>query len=224
MGYEKSFVPTEEAMEELEKNVSRASDAFNSFKIELKTYCMLDHTKETLSDVISKIRYYLFGLKYDVRSECYKIAVEQYKEHGEVWFCGWEYSHSEPDSDYDEVFDYVLEKLVTLSCVVKTSDWFDESEKFYEKLHEINSAIEYFCDEMTTIINYEIMEKLKDYEEKDEADEETEGQLHNSGDVLKSSPFVTAYSIKVSEPTDVSWTATSSDLNKEYCQPTESKE
>jgi len=226
MGYERSFVPAEEAIEEFRRNVSHLSDACDNFKIELKTYCMLDHSEDKMSDVLFKIKYYLNGIRYDTRSECYRIAVEQYEEHGSVWFCGWEHAHEAPDCDYNDVFRYAMEKLVILACVVKTPDWFDESEKFYEKLNEIDSVIEYFCDEVTTVIDYEIMDKLKDYEEKDEADEETEGELHNSGDALKSRPFpfVTTYNIKVCEPSDASWTTTSSDLNKEHCQPTESKE
>lgn len=221
MGYERSFMPTEEAIEEFRRNMSHSSDSHDNFKIELKTYCMLDHSGDEMSDVLLKIKYYLNGIRYYMRNECYRIVVEQYEEHGTVWFCGWEHSHAGPDCDYDDVFRYVIEKLVILACVVKTPDWFDDSEKFYEKLNEIDSVLEYFSDEVAIIINYEIMDKLKDYEETDEVEDE-KADVENT---FETSPYVTTYSIKVVEPTDVvDWTTTSSDSSKLYCKPTESKE
>jgi len=226
MGYEKSFTPTEEAVDKLKQNVSKLYDSYDSFKIELKTYCMLDHSTEKISDVLFKIKYYLTGLKYDVRSECYRISVEQHKEYGYVWFCGWEHSHLAPESDYDEVLDYVLEKLVFLTCVVKTPDWFDDSEKFYEKLNEIDSIIDYFCDEVTTIIDYEIMDMLKDYEDKEEEDTEDEEDRENVWEETDGKVSITGETTSCIKSVDApkTWTVTIADLNSEYCTPTDSKE
>ena len=49
----------------------------------------------------------------------------------------YEYSHTYPETTIEESYKYVLPKLVTMCCVVKTPDWYEDSEKFYDKEHEI---------------------------------------------------------------------------------------
>ena len=70
---------------------------------------------------------------------------------------------------------------------MKTPDWFDENEKFFDKISEINSNIDGFIESCREIAVYRIMDDLKEFEDRkksdmfdDESDEEeTENGLQN---------------------------------------------
>ena len=187
MSYYKTFLPPEEVIQEMKKKgINTSLHDINDTKIELRTYCMLGHDPSDISNAITHIRYLLGFMKYDIEKRCYRYAVDRYNEDDEhtVWFCGWQYSRSEPENDEESVMKYVLEGLINYTFVVKTPDWFDESEKFSEKLTEIDSLIEYYEDTMSEVYDFKIINELKEYEAKDDEDEsETESTEENEKDV-----------------------------------------
>lgn len=164
MSYCRTFKPTEEQIEELKKHTSRYS-VFNNLDtsiLELSVYCMQDHSSEKNKEVINAIQMLLMSVKYDCILKAYDNALEKYEEdkNKEIWYEGRTY-----DEEFcDDNFYYVLSELVHLACVVKTPDWFDESEKYSEKKNEINELINEFEDCQTTLGDFEIIEKLKDCE------------------------------------------------------------
>jgi len=175
MSYYRTFMPTEEAVDELRKYIykNRSYD-LDSMKIELRTYCMSEHNIDDIHPIIEHIRFILNGMKFDIQSMCYKYAVETYEkdEDKTIWYCGWKYSHSECESDEESTTRHTIENLVNLACIVKTPDWFDDNEKFYDKLKEIDEIIEYYVDDISYCCDYEVMDKLKEF---DVTDEEIEG-------------------------------------------------
>lgn len=167
MSYDRIFMPTEEAVDELRKNIHRnRSYDLDSMKIELRAYCMSEHNIDDIHPVIEHIRFILSGMKSGIRSIRYKYAVETYKtdEDKMIWYCGWKYSHSECESDEESTTRYAIENLVNLACIVKTPDWFDDNEKFYDKLKEIDEIIEYYVDDISYCCDYEVIDKLKEFD------------------------------------------------------------
>lgn len=167
MSYYRTFIPTEEAVDSLRKCIFKSCQHdLSSLKTEIRAYCMTDHDIKDIKQVIEHIRYLLSSMKFDIKSDCYKYAVERYEEDEDktIWFCGWQYSHSDNDESEEDITSYVTDNLVNFACVIKTPDWFDENEKFGEKLTEIDNMIEYFCDEISLCGDYEIIHKLKDFD------------------------------------------------------------
>lgn len=198
MSYYRIFAPPKEMIDKLQQKAKRARSYNNdSTEIELRTYCMLDHTNDKIGEVIEKIRLLLNMLSYDAISMSYKYAVDRYEEDGdhEVYFCGYEYSRTYPETTIGESYRHVLPKLVTLCCAVKTPDWYEDSEKFYDKEYEIDSLIEYFIEISSLNGDYEIIDMLKEWEVKDsdgcdglqeETEEKTMGPDNLNGEVTVS--------------------------------------
>lgn len=171
MSYYRTFSPSEEKMEELRK-IARKSlhNDLEDMKIELQMYCLLEHNPNDISNVIKHIRFTLNCMKWLIREECYGYAVNRYdtEEDKSVWYCGWKYSHGECEVEVDKVTNMVVENLVRLAVVVKSPDWFDDNEKFYEKIRSISDDLDYFHDEMSEYYDYEVMNELKEFEDKDD--------------------------------------------------------
>lgn len=173
MSYYRVFYPPKEIIDKLEQKAIRAN-SYNSdsTEIELRTYCMLDHSNDKIHDVIEHLRLLLSMLSYDAISMSYKYAVGRYREDegNRIEFCGRQYSHACPETSIEESYKYVLPKLVSMCCVVKTPDWYEENEKFYDKQNEIDSLIVYFIDVSSENGNYEIIDMIKEWESKSESD------------------------------------------------------
>ena len=173
MSYYRVFYPPKEIIDKLEQKARRAN-SYNSdsTEIELKTYCMLDHSNDKIHDVIEHLRLLLSMLSYDAISMSYKYAADGYREDEDnrIVFCGRQYSHECPGTSIEESYKYVLPKLVSMCCVVKTPDWYEESDKFYDKQNEIDSLIEYFVDASSENGDYEIIDMIKEWESKSESD------------------------------------------------------
>ena len=169
MSYYRIYHPTKEQMEQIESRAKRSSYfGYNSKDIELRTYCLLEHPQDKINEAISHIWMLLNSIKYDTEALSYSYAVSNYKDSDDetITFMGRNHDGSSyNDREIEETIKYVIEKLITLTFVVKTPDWFDEGEKFCEKATEINETIEYFKDSVALAADYEIMDFLKDCED-----------------------------------------------------------
>jgi len=169
MSYYRIYHPTKEQMEQIESRAKSSSYfGFKSTDIELRTYCLLEHPQDKISEAINHIWFLLNSIKFDVEKTSYSYAVSSYKDSDDetITFCGRDHDGSTyNDRDIEETIKYVIEKLITLTFVVKTPDWFDEGEKFGEKATEISETIEYFKDAVALAADYEIMDFLKDCED-----------------------------------------------------------
>lgn len=194
MSYYRVFDPTEDLIDKIKKEAKRYNSyTLNNTKIELGIYCLLDHSNEKISDVLIYLKSLLFNMEYDILSTCYKYALDRYEEDDDkqIWYCGWQYSHDEPETSKDDLIEYVLSNLVQFCCVVSTPDWFDDNEKFCEKKTEIDQLIEYYIDEMTIIGDYKIIDLLKICEspDSDNYNEPEKDEGLNSGDEDENNGF-----------------------------------
>lgn len=85
------------------------------------------------------------------------IIVKRVEEDdGKLWYCGWEYAKEYSEFDKDSILNRMIEDLIILNRVVKTPDYFDESEKFFEKLQHLKDALD--IDELIQdIIRHELI-------------------------------------------------------------------
>lgn len=161
MGYEKYLKPTKEAIEELRKYATRTDENMSDeSRLELCVYCMLDHDNKSMRNVISEIERHLRYIEYAIRGEVYRDIANRCEKEGELFFCGWEYSRYEPDLEISEHRQMVLKTLSTLAVVVKTPDYFKDQDAFYDKMNDITSEIDAFCDTCVTGTDFEIIGKL----------------------------------------------------------------
>ena len=110
------------------------------------------------------------------------IIVRRVEKHdGKLWYCGWEYAKEYSDFDKDSILDRMVEDLIILNRVVKTPDYFDESEKFFEKLQHLKDALD--IDELIQdIIRHKLIRFYglePDNIEEDNIKEETKTNIEN---------------------------------------------
>ncbi len=221
MSYYRTFSPSEEAIDEIRKHVRRANSYdINHTEIELCTYCMADHDIADVNQVIDHIHFLLRSIAYDMNSVSYQYAVDRYEEDDDktVWFCGWKYAKDEPDTTTNEAIEYALSKLVNLSCVVKTPDWFDDNEKYYDKQREIEDVIEYVKDIAVENGDFEIIGMLKEFELKEDQDLNEDDRETNLSDV-DNTLTVDKNSYVISSPCHISGfecSSTSIDKDKDF--------
>ena len=192
MGYEKYLKTNKAAVEELRKYAVRTRENLSEKSVlELCAYCMCDHSGERLGDVIDRIKMYLSSINYSVKGEVYRDLADRCEEEGELVFCGWEYLRSEPDMEVDDHMRMALKHLSVFAVVVKTPDYFQESESFYEKMNDISSEIDAFVETCATCTDFEAIGKLAeigivdndDYEDLLEDDLGTDNGVVNIEDI-----------------------------------------
>lgn len=179
MGASRTFKPTDEVMEKYkpwssnddfkEKNKIHVRDA----KLNLLLLCMEPRTNDN-NDCLRKIEFNLNYLVNCAEQECNNDAYEQYKEDGEITFCGWDTYDEYLKKDYDDWFDYAYEKLVLFAKVIPTMDYYDENEKFSRKISDIKSLLDDFYYEMYRQSIKKLINELLEFElTGDECDNKT---------------------------------------------------
>lgn len=171
MSYYRVFSPTKEMTDMLQSKSKHADNHCpSSVLFELSIYCMQDHSKDAIGDVIKHIRYLLYYMKMIHEALTYKCAYDDIMndEAGEFTLCGREYSCDGYGRQIEDILNCALGHLSDLACTVDTPDWFEESEKYAEKKNEINYTIQGFIDEIHTYTNYEIIDMLKTTECEDD--------------------------------------------------------
>lgn len=166
MSYYRVFKPTKEALDSMlpKQHVVDYQDIRES----LMASCMVQ------TDMIEARKDIDFSLNYIfmcISAEAIENARRQFEEDGEISYCGWEYRHdcsSIPESDLKE---QTKRSLAILKSIVRTPDYFEEHEKFYDKIRDINEIIDEFIDTAYSIANFEVIEKLKDFDVTSKYDE-----------------------------------------------------
>lgn len=172
MGYQRTFKPTEEAVKKLRDKIIKIN-SIDDAKLELYLYCMKDHSDDNMREVIFKIKSLLQEIKYYAVSNEYKYAVDCYDTDSDkmIWWCGWQYSHSQSDDTYESVIRYCTDRLSEMAILTKTPDWYDDNEKYCLKANEINEVIKYFEKTIQEVTAYEIFNELKEFDITAKADE-----------------------------------------------------
>ena len=141
----------------------------NDIKYDIIKVCM-EPPKENIlvnnNDLRFRLKTYITLLGEYTRN---RIASD-IEKNGEVHFCGWHLvTHDE--CSLDSIIDYTLDNLIEYRMLVRTPDFFEERNNFYEKLNLIKEQLdleETVCD----YISRDFVQTYKDkYEKKFDEDE-----------------------------------------------------
>ena len=178
MGYQITFLPTEEKMNTYKPWNDRAvnyEEAIKNTKRELISYCLKDHADEDTRKIATNIGFQLRMLTSSIELNEKFVAYKRWKEDDEheLWYCGWQFSHP-CEFDKDSILERTIDELTILADVVKTPDYFEDIEKFDRKRTEIIEQLDDFAETMSDAAIYDIIEDLKEFEEKDDEEESAE--------------------------------------------------
>lgn len=189
MGWSVTFKPTEEAISKIKpwnygktEYNNKSSEHIEDCKLEILLYCMSEHDRKEIVNVISDLRFKLRYLEMSLYDDYKKSIYEEWLRDGEITFYGWNFSHEEPDMDEKDIYDIYLGYLALKSIVVKTPNYFTKNEDFFTKSHDIKEDIEGFIESMNDVFAYRIMDMFKDFREKDDEDEEYENETKGTFD------------------------------------------
>lgn len=159
MSKEIVFKPTDEKMESYR---SKQTDSFlntiDTLKNELLCYCLKNDEKGARNKqffIYSSLQYITYKVMEDERNTAYNRYKED--ENNELYFL------TIPRiMDREGLLQCTTKRLLLLTEVVVTPDYFDEYDKFTKKEEEITKIIDNFIDEM---IDYSIGEIINDLDE-----------------------------------------------------------
>lgn len=138
-----------------------------TIKQEIIQYCMLDHS-ENPAEVFRYLRMNVGLLIEYLFDKSREYIMNSIETNGEVSWCGWNYADAESVFDNkDNLVDSCVMDLALLATVVKTPDYLEDSERFYDKVNAIRDAIN--IDEIAIeMMDYEFLNQYR--EEFDECD------------------------------------------------------
>lgn len=170
MGYYVTYNLKEENLNEKYKKSPTYGIAMFSepkiIKLELLAYCMMDHSDKTIKEIICEINTNVKHL-FNVLVKRYREEIyDTIKADGQITFSGWEYAEVDEDAEHeiDTLSEYVIEELILLATVVKTPNYFDESEMFCEKINSINQLLD-IEDCIQRNVNKQFMSEHEEYKE-----------------------------------------------------------
>lgn len=177
MGYQITFLPTEEKMQGYKPYNELSKVELEPTKYEIMSYCMKKHNES----VFSKVKYLKNTLTFLANQvEQYEKQNAYYRwksdENHWLWYCGWEFAR-ECQFDKDDVIERHVKDLLVLSDIVETPDYFENSENFYKKLEEVDENIDGFVEIMSDYYIHEIIKDLDDFKLNDDDEDENESCL-----------------------------------------------
>ena len=173
MGYQITFIPTEEAMQKYKPASKFQQDDANieGFNFDLVHYVMKHGEKDSVLQQSKQIDLLLRCIANSVddyeRHLAYKRWLEN-KDH-QLWYCGWEFSKPSQFDKEDTISSY-KKRLITLSDLVTTPDYFEEGEKFFKKLEEVREIVCDFIESMEDISIHKIIDDLNEFKINDTED------------------------------------------------------
>lgn len=174
MGYQVTFTPTEEKMEEYKKKPTFGSyyKSIDGYKKEIFSYCMKP-TEDAPAVIQSKLNALLTYLNQLIKEDERQNAYDRWEsdENHELWYCGWQFAKDSSITE-EELINNTIDNLFLFVDIVKTPDYFDEHEKFYDKLNDVNNEIDGFIECAQEIIIHEIIDDLEPFKVKDDDDNE----------------------------------------------------
>lgn len=185
MSYEITFKPTEEAMKKYKpwtKDGEKRESFLKYYKRELLSYCLKPHTTLNTITITKDIENIVNSIAWTVDNDTMYDAYERWKndENNELYYCGWKFSRP-CQFDKDKVIENNVDELTLFADVIPTTDFFENEEKFYDKVNRINNIIDELVEILTEIKIHQIIEELRDfevkYDENDIIQSEAEGNL-----------------------------------------------
>lgn len=168
MSYYAIFKAPKEKVEKLKydsRNTNCLDEGIHTTKMDLLLICMQDNTESDSYQLYKKIKFGLDSLKFLVEKQTENSVYNRYIDDndGEFWFCGWQYAGEYTGMELNDAEECVIEKLLLLSKIVKTPDYFEDEDKFLSKINAIISEIDFFIETISTITDFKIMDDFKEY-------------------------------------------------------------
>lgn len=180
MSYQITFAPPAEKMEEYkDKDFNFPRNNTAGYKKELLSICM--HTpKDSPMYLQTSLTALVKCLQSSIEREQKESIYNQWKENEnhEIWFCGWQYAR-EATLTNEEIVASTVDNLFIYCDLVQTPDYFDDHEKFYEKLNNINEEIDGFEESIIENYNHFVINDLHAYKVGGE-DESSEENAENN--------------------------------------------
>lgn len=164
MSYYRTFKPTEEAMKRYKTYDS--SDFGEVAKTNLLIYCLKPIEGDDIYNEYRSIKTQLSFLENSEKNSVYQDVSSKYKTDGTVWFQGWQFAN-EPDNDKDTLYSNTIKQLLLLKNIA-TPDYFENNQKYLDKVSAIEEQIDYFTDDIYTINQFAVIDELKAFEENDD--------------------------------------------------------
>lgn len=178
MSYSRRFKPPKEVIEKYkskeEKGYLTSELQSNAGMYDILSWCIKEvDDNPTPFLFASRLHIELKSFAAKIKEGVKNSIYENWLFEGVVSFHGWEYSKENFDNE-EEIINYYLEELFTVSFLVKTPNFFTDEDSFYAKKHKILELIENFKETITTLTNHQIIQELLPYEIKDNDEEEEE--------------------------------------------------
>ncbi len=167
MGYQITLKPTEEKMNVYkpwkEENGDDEHNIKNAIR-EIVSICMRDNSGKSTSVLLSELTFALRYLKACVEINEKHSAYNRWKadKDGELWYCGWEFSH-ESEIGADDLIENALDELFLFADVVKCN-FFDNEDNFWEKRRHVHEQLEGFVESMSDVVIHGIVDELREFE------------------------------------------------------------
>jgi hypothetical protein len=181
MGYSIDFIiPELDSKFKTTSSLKFITNNVEKYKIILTTFCMQKHSnlsyEELYQQVLRNIELYVGWLKEKWKSEIQSLIEEdnEYSPKNEISFYGWEFAKNSISNnhwDFDEKqfyrsINYTLENLLLACTVIPTINYFDDSDRFYEKIKYIHDELECIKDTVENFMYYEFLNFYENNEKK----------------------------------------------------------
>lgn len=139
-------LPLDTSFKPIYDNMDKINDVINDEKSIIITYCMQDHTNDDISQVLKYIKNH-FTLYINFLEEREKLELQEKAntDDDEIWFYGWEFVNSNDykvEDDDSDFFASKIQELLILAKVVKTPDYLENREGFWNKINDIDDCLD----------------------------------------------------------------------------------
>lgn len=154
MGYEVKIIKPENLDDKFRTYLTEDnSNSIEELKNEILIDCMTkeDFTFTSVKNMRFKISCFISAIEENVKFNILQRFKHLDEDEDGVWFCGW---HLTKPSNYDREssINSALRMCLLYKYVIPTPDYFEDSEKFFEKVNRIEQELdfeEYISDAIT---------------------------------------------------------------------------
>lgn len=145
----------------------------SDYENEILCYTLMGNEDDNLNNTIFQLRLNVITLVSKLEERCKRTICNDIEKDGIWWVRGYNYHSNYSDYDIEEETDRAVRELSILKTVIKTPDFFDDEEKFFEKKREITDIFDRLDEIVTDVIYHKFLEHYREeYEDKGDEDEE----------------------------------------------------
>ena len=163
MGYQITFTPTEEKMKEYESFVQRNTPWSNLEAEYADLLYKVFHPGDNPKNFYINLQLSISYIVQQEINDAKRYAYNQWKEEKEVYFCGWEYDKDDYWATKESITKLFTEEFFKWACIIPTSDYYDELEKWDHKYTEVLNQIQELKDEAYSLGTHIICAELAEF-------------------------------------------------------------